>query len=68
MAMTRRVADAQAAILKTAVSWWAGKRPAGWTLADHMRNPAVNTAVPAEQELASAVAQAVAAGVFEVTE
>lgn len=47
---------------QAALSWWEGKRPLGWKLADHLSAPAVNAINPWEEELARTVAAAVACG------
>lgn len=41
----------------TATSWWFGKRPTGWTLAQHLGNPTVNCVNDREKRLARAVAK-----------
>jgi hypothetical protein len=43
-------------VIAAAVRWWARHRPVDWTLQDHMDNPTINTATPAEKKLALVVA------------
>ena len=40
-----------------AVRWWVGKRPLGWTEAEHLKTGAVNTTTATENSLAEAVAK-----------
>ncbi len=48
------------AVVIQAVRWWKMRRPVGWTLEQHMTNPAVNTASEADKALAIAVGAMVA--------
>jgi hypothetical protein len=52
--------EAERAVLKAAVAWWESRRPMGWALDQHLKNPAVNTHDQAERLLAITVAKAVA--------
>lgn len=47
-------ADAELALV--AFQWWMEKRPSGWTIAQHLNDPAVNCSTPVECKLAHAVA------------
>lgn len=47
---------------QAALHWWEMHRPIGWTLRQHLDNPRVNTATPAERQLAESVAAAVECG------
>jgi hypothetical protein len=49
MAALRDVAEAAAA-------WWKARRPSGWSLEQHLADPAVNCEGAHERELAEAVA------------
>ena len=44
---------------KAALAWWKANRPVGWSTADHMCHPAVNTVGEEESRLARAVARMV---------
>lgn len=43
-------------IVFASIRWWARKRPAAWTLEQHLAQPLVNTRGPEEMALAEAVA------------
>lgn len=43
-------------VLRAARRWWRGHRPMGWTLGQHIENPAVNCSSQFDVELALAVA------------
>lgn len=45
------------AVAEAAVAWWIGRRPAGWSLAQHLADPAVNCEGDHERELAAAAAR-----------
>jgi hypothetical protein len=30
-------------VIRAALAWWRGQRPMGWTEAEHLANPTVNT-------------------------
>lgn len=40
-----------------AVTWWKSKRPVGWTIAQHVIDPTINTAGYREKRLARAAAR-----------
>jgi len=44
------------ALFEAAVKWWESKRPDGWTLERHLKNPTVNRS-GAEERLAKEVAK-----------
>lgn len=52
-------AAAEPAILSAARAWWRSKRPIGWTEAQHLASPTINTMTQWESRLARAVARAV---------
>lgn len=54
--------ESLAALQQSALTWWEMRRPTRWSLAQHLRNPGVNTATPDELRLAKAVAAAVDCG------
>lgn len=43
-------------VIDAALGWWESRCPIGWTLAQHLDNPTVNTATLAEEGLALVVA------------
>ena len=53
-------------IVGAARAWWASKRPAGWTVERHLRNPTIGCVGEAEATLAEYVAKFV--GTLPVTE
>lgn len=40
-----------------AVSWWREHKPRGWSIAQHLKNPAVNCTTEREKRLARAAAR-----------
>lgn len=42
-------------------AWWKSKRPASWTVAEHLKNPTVNTRGKEEYDLAMEVARLIEA-------
>lgn len=47
------------ALLTAAYAWWRMKRPAQWTVTEHVANPTINCRGPEEHELAKAVADSI---------
>jgi hypothetical protein len=45
-----------AKVISRAIAWWEARRSAGWTLAQHLENPAVNCASGFESALARSAA------------
>ena len=45
---------------EASIRWWESKRPVGWSEDQHLAEPTVDCASPAEQALARAVARWVA--------
>lgn len=44
------------AVVAAAETWWQSKRPTRWRVAQHLKNPTINTTSEAEKILARAVA------------
>lgn len=40
--MMPRISQLERLALATAIAWWRGRRPQGWTLAQHLREPKVH--------------------------
>lgn len=51
---TRAETDAIVEAGNALVSWWRGRKPRGWSEAQHLANPTVNMATPRERRLAHA--------------
>jgi hypothetical protein len=57
---SQRRATTQARVLLAASAWWYAHRPVGWSLSDHLGNPAINCGARcSEGLLAAAVADLV---------
>lgn len=46
-------------IKNSAMQWWEQHRPVRWTLQQHLQNPTINCATPAENNLARAVSHSI---------
>jgi len=51
------MAERTHAVIDAAIQWWLARRPVGWSEAQHLERPAINTTTPREAQLASAVAE-----------
>jgi hypothetical protein len=49
-------AAALSAVANAAEGWWKARKPADWTLEEHLADPAVNCEGDGERQLAQAVA------------
>jgi hypothetical protein len=47
---------------RLAERWWRRLRPIGWTKAEHLKNPTINTTSDVERALARAVARMLVTG------
>ena len=50
------------AVAEAAVTWWTQRRPSGWSLEQHLADPAVNCEGGHERQLAQAAARWVSLG------
>lgn len=57
--------DAHEVLYESARKWWLNKRPIGWNLRQHLKNPRVNCTSSAEDTLAYAVARMEFAGYYK---
>jgi hypothetical protein len=46
-------------LIKAALSWWKWKRPVEWSVAEHLKNPTINTVTDREAKLARECAKVV---------
>ena len=44
-------------VIVKAIKWWKMHRPCGWTQAQHLANPTVNTCTDSEKALALSIAE-----------